>query len=250
MNVKKTAFGPDCSLGREKSTVEEIRSGFDNDIERFSHLETGQQAAVDAVLVLEIVAKAIATRLQPGNTLLDLGCGAGNYTLRILKEVKPLQSHLVDLSQKMLERAQERIKAAGNPSVTVHQSDLRELKFEPETADCIVAGAVLHHLREESDWLNAFGQFHRWLKPGGRLFVADIAVYDDEKLQELVWKRYGAYLDSVAGTDYRKKTFAHIEKEDTPRSIPFQFEMLRRAGFSNWDVLHRNSITSCYFATK
>ena len=41
-----------------KSTVEQIRQRFDKDVERFSNLETGQSATIDAPLVLDLIAKA------------------------------------------------------------------------------------------------------------------------------------------------------------------------------------------------
>ena len=47
-----------------KSTVEQIRQRFDKDVERFSNLETGQSATIDAPLVLDLIAKA-ATAANP-----------------------------------------------------------------------------------------------------------------------------------------------------------------------------------------
>jgi len=75
---------------KTKSTVDEIRTRFDNDVERFSSLETGQQALPDATLVLELIARSAQTHLQQGDKVLDLGCGAGNLTLRVMNEVGPL----------------------------------------------------------------------------------------------------------------------------------------------------------------
>ncbi len=50
-----------------KSTVEEIRHRFDNDVERFSNLETGQTAAMDAAIAMELIARAasVATPNSP-----------------------------------------------------------------------------------------------------------------------------------------------------------------------------------------
>jgi len=92
----------------EKSTVEQIRQRFDADVERFSKLETGQQAAMDASVIQDVIARSAACHVRPGGALLDLGCGAGNFALRLLSQVSPLDCVLVDLSHPMLERAESR----------------------------------------------------------------------------------------------------------------------------------------------
>ena len=234
----------------KKSTLEEIRERFDHDVERFSNLETGQQATIDAPLVLELVAKTCAGHLRPGNTLLDLGCGAGNFTLRVLQDSPGLNCHLVDLSQPMLTRAGERLRQSTAASIATHQSDLRALAFEPTTFDVILAGAVLHHLRDDDDWRSAFTHFHRWLKPGGRLYVADLCTFDIPGVQDIMWKRYGDYLASYGGETGRDKVFAYIDREDSPRPLPFQLDLLRATGFSAHDVLHRTSVFACYVGVK
>ncbi|MBL0382274.1 MAG: hypothetical protein JKP90_22230 [Desulfofustis sp. PB-SRB1] len=50
----------------QKSTTEQIRKRFDGDVERFSHLETGQSATVDAPLAMELIARA-AIAATPGH---------------------------------------------------------------------------------------------------------------------------------------------------------------------------------------
>ena len=44
-----------------KSTLEDIRKRFDNDVERFSNLETGQAATIDAPLAMELITRAAVT---------------------------------------------------------------------------------------------------------------------------------------------------------------------------------------------
>jgi tRNA (cmo5U34)-methyltransferase len=234
----------------EKSTLEEIRQRFDNDVERFSQLETGQQATIDAPLVLDLIAAAAKSHLQPGDKILDIGCGAGNLTLRLLQEIPQLDCHLADLSLPMLHRAEQRVRATGTQTVQIFQSDLRQLPFAENTFDAVVAGAVLHHLRDDDDWLTTFRQLHRWLKPGGRLYVSDLVHFDEPAIQEIMWARYGDYLESIGGPDYREKVFAYIDKEDSPRSLPFQIGLLRKTGFTSHDILHRNSVFACYYAVK
>src|SRR5262249_10738194 len=67
--------------GLMKSTVDEIRRRFDADVERFSDLETGQSATVDAPLAMALVARAAAATTPHARHVLDVGCGAGNYSL-------------------------------------------------------------------------------------------------------------------------------------------------------------------------
>ena len=234
----------------QKSTPEEIRARFDQDVERFSNLATGQQATIDAPLVLELVAQAGKGHLQPQDTILDLGCGAGNFTLWVLQETPGLHCHLADLSGPMLDRAEQRIRAGGAGSVATHQSDLRALVFADGSFDSIFAGAVLHHLRDVADWESVFRKFYGWLKPGGRVYVADLVTFDIPEVQDLMWRRYGDYLKSLGGEEYRDKVFAYIEKEDSPRSLPFQLHLLETVGFSHYDVLHRHSVFACYVAVK
>lgn len=58
-----------------KSTVEEIRSRFDADVERFSNLETGQSATMDAQVALELIARAAHAVTPDAKRMLDIGCG-------------------------------------------------------------------------------------------------------------------------------------------------------------------------------
>ncbi len=234
----------------QKSTIEQIRQRFDVDVERFSKLETGQQAAMDAPLILDLVSRAAGCRLQPGGKLLDLGCGAGNFTLSVLLRVAPLDCVLVDLSRPMLDRAEQRLKAAGADMVQTVQSDLRELRFAAGSFDAILAGQVLHHLRDDADWEHVFARLHEWLKPGGTLFVADFVAFDDPGIQNFMTERYSGYLQRLGGPEYRDKVLAYCDAEDSPRSIRFQFDLLRRTGFLEMDVLHRNTLFAAYYATK
>ena len=51
-------------------------------------------------------------------------------------------------------------------------------------------------------------------------------------------------------SDYREQVFAYVDKEDSPRSLSFQLDLLRATGFSHYDVLHRTSVFACYVAVR
>ena len=130
-----------------KSTPDEIRRRFDQDVERFSNLDTGQSATMDAPLALDLVARAAHAVNPQAATLLDIGCGAGNYTLKLMQFL-PLRSvTLVDLSRPMLDRAVQRIASAGDLTVEALQADIRDATLPEESFDIAVAAATLHHLR-------------------------------------------------------------------------------------------------------
>src|SRR5271154_6815496 len=95
-----------------KLSVEEIRTRFDGEVERFSNLATGQVATVDATLCLELVTKAAADCNPQGLQALDVGCGAGNYSLKLREYLPEVRINLVDLSQAMLDRARQRLGSA------------------------------------------------------------------------------------------------------------------------------------------
>ncbi len=229
-----------------KSTVEEIRDRFDNDVERFSNLETAQSATVDAPLALDLITET-AARVTPAAThLLDIGCGAGNFSLKLRQYLAQIAVTLVDLSEPMLTRATERL----SHGTTAIQGDIREINLKPESLDIVLAAAVLHHLRTEAEWEAVFSKIYSALRPGGGFWIFDMVEHELPAAQSLMWRRYGEYLTAFKGEAYRDHVWAYIEKEDTPSSMIFQLDMLRRVGFSRIEVLHKNSCFAAFGAVK
>jgi tRNA (cmo5U34)-methyltransferase len=233
-----------------KSTVEEIRQRFDNEVDRFSNLQTGQSATVDAPLALELIAAAAASTNPNAKRLLDIGCGAGNYTLKLLQRLPNLDVTLIDLSQPMLDKAQERIRAISSGSVRAIQGDMREVELGEAAFDIMVASATLHHLRTDEQWHSMFVKMHRALATGGSLWIFDLIDYELPSIRAAMKQRYADYLDALKGSEYRQEVFAYVEKEDTPKPLVFQLELLRAVGFRTLEVLHVNSCFAAFGAVK
>src|SRR6476661_5712142 len=176
-----------------KSTVEEIRRRFDADVERFSNLQTGQSATVDAPLAMSLVAEAATAVTPHARHVLDVGCGAGSYTLKLLEHLPGLDATLIDLSRPMLDRAAERVGAATAGRVTTVQADVREASFPDGSFDIVLAAAVLHHLRTHAEWEQVFVAFFRWLRPGGSVWVFDLVSSPLPAVQAVMWRQYGEY---------------------------------------------------------
>ncbi|MCC6239049.1 MAG: class I SAM-dependent methyltransferase [Phycisphaerales bacterium] len=239
----------------QKSTVEQIRQRFDCDVERFSNLQTGQSATMDAPLVLDLLSQAAAATTPQARHILDVGCGAGNHSLCFLSRLPGCDISLVDLSRPMLDRARQRLTPVTTGALNTYQEDIRNLDLPPACVDVIVAAAVLHHLRTEDQWRSVFAKFYRWLRPGGSLWISDLITHRSASIQNMMWQRYGNYLislkpDPAAGQIYRDQVFAYIEQEDTPQPLMEQLDLLHATGFINVEILHKNTVFAAFGAVK
>jgi tRNA (cmo5U34)-methyltransferase len=63
-------------------------------------------------------------------------------------------------------------------------------------------------------------------------------------------EQYGDYLTRFKDASYRDHVFAYIEKEDTPRPLTYQLDLLRAVGFTHLDVLHKNVSFAAFGAVK
>ena len=233
-----------------KSTLLEIQQRFDNDVERFSNLETGQISTVDAALSLELLTQIAASVCPNAKSVLDLGCGAGNFTLKLLDLIPDLDCTLVDLSLPMLDKAKERISKVSKGKISTVQTDFLNLQLPAETFDIVVTGAAMHHLRTDEEWETVFTKIFKSLKKGGCFWISDLILHDNPAINQLMWKRYADYLEGIGGKAYQENVFAYIDKEDTPRSVMYQLDLMKKIGFSTVDVLHKNSCFSVFGGIK
>jgi tRNA (cmo5U34)-methyltransferase len=108
----------------------------------------------------------------------------------------------------------------------------------------------LHHLRDDSQWQAVFTKFFRGLRPGGSVWIFDLSDSSIPEVQAVMRRRYGEYLTQLKDEAYRDQVCAYVEKEDIPRSLMFQLDLLREVGFSKVDVLHKNSCFAAFGARK
>jgi len=238
---------PDYS---KKATNQEIRERFDKDTERFSNLETGQQTTIDAPITMDLCTEAARYANPDATELLDIGCGAGNYTLKMLSKIPGLNCVLNDLSMPMLQKAKERVSPHTCGSVTLIQDDMRNLDLPGERFDIILAAATLHHLRDDADWEMMFARVYKWLKPGGSFWVSDLIAHESGVITRLFEDQYSRYLETLGGVEYRWKVLDYVNYEDTPRSLNYQLGLLAKVGFREIEILHKNSSFAAFGGIK
>ena len=140
--------------------------------------------------------------LQPGQTVLDLGSGAGLDCFFAAKKVGE-NGHVigVDMTPEMIERATSSAKRLNLQNVEFRQGYLEDLPVDPNTVDVIISNCVINLAPDKS---KVFAEAFRVLKPGGKLAVSDIVT--DGPLPEPIKKSLSAWAGCVAGaveaTDY------------------------------------------------
>jgi len=80
--------------------------------------------------------------------------------------------------------------------------------------------------------------------------ISDMVHHKHEAVHNAMWERYGEHLESIGGSEYRDKVFEYIDKEDSPRSLSYQMELMKRVGFKTVDVLHKNSCFAAFLGIK
>jgi tRNA (cmo5U34)-methyltransferase len=199
---------------------------------------------------MSLIAEVAAATTPQATSVLDVGCGAGNYTLALLERLPNLDVTLIDLSRPMLDRAVERIQAATSGKIEAIQGDIRDIDIGFQRHDIIVAASVLHHLRDDSQWRAVYTTFFAGLRAGGSVWIFDLIDSSIPEVQATMRRRYGEYLTQLKDEAYRDQVFAYVEKEDTPRSLMFQLDLLREVGFSQVEVLHKNACFAAFGAVK
>jgi arsenite methyltransferase len=133
--------------------------------------------------------------LQPGQTVLDLGSGAGLDCFFAAKQVGPTGRVIgVDMTPEMIERARTNAQRMHIDNVEFHQGFLEALPVDADTVDVIISNCVINLAPDKS---KVFGEAFRVLRPGGRLAVSDIVT--DGPLPEPIKKSLSAWAGCVAG---------------------------------------------------
>jgi tRNA (cmo5U34)-methyltransferase len=70
--------------------------------------------------------------------------------------------------------------------------------------------------------------------------ISDLVTQETECINDYTWQRYGDYLENIAGKEYRSKVLEYVAIEDTPRSINYQVDLMKKVGFRQVEILHKN----------
>jgi SAM-dependent methyltransferase len=112
--------------------------------------------------------------IRAGETVLDVGCGAGMDLLLAATRTGPTGHAIgVDMTDAMVEQARKSAASAGLGQVEIRKGDATALPVSDASVDVVSSNGVLNLVPEKE---RGFGEIVRILKPGGRLHLADIAL--------------------------------------------------------------------------
>ena len=185
--------------------VQELYCRFDEN----SRLTKSQAARVEFLTTVRYIERY----LNPGDRILDIGAGAGEYSLYFAK--KGYRVSALELADSNIRAF--RAKLTCDESIDLVQGNALDLsRYEDAFFDTVLLLGPLYHLHEEADRLRCIAEAKRVCKPGGKIFFAfisnDIVILTMQQCNK----------DYLLRGDYNKETF---RLED----FPFVFHTLDRA---------------------
>ena len=147
-------------------------------------------------------------KLQPGETVLDLGSGGGIDVLLSAKRVGPTgKAYGLDMTDQMLALAEENKLKSGLKNVEFLKGEIENIPLPADTVDVIVSNCVIN-LSGDKD--RVLREAFRVLKPGGRFAISDVVVRGEvpQEIRKSMELWVGCVAGALSETEYREKLAA------------------------------------------
>lgn len=133
--------------------------------------------------------------IKPGDTVLDLGSGAGFDCFLAARKTGPEGRVIgVDMTPEMLERARANAEKGGYTNVEFRQGNIESLPVEADSVDVVISNCVINL---SPDKPQVFGEVRRVLRPGGQAFISDLVLL--RPLPRLLQRSMALYAGCIAG---------------------------------------------------
>ncbi len=146
--------------------------------------------------------------IKPGETVLDLGSGAGFDAFLAAAQVGSTGRVIgVDLTPEMVEQAKANARKGGYTNVEFLLGDIEAMPVDSNSVDLVISNCVLNLVPDKA---KAFREIYRVLKPGGRFAISDIVL--DKPLPPALRDSEAAYCSCVSGAMNRKEYLGLLQE--------------------------------------
>lgn len=146
--------------------------------------------------------------INEGDTVIDLGSGAGNDCFVARHETGPTGKVLgIDFAESMIQKARKNTEKMGFNNVEFRHGDIEQMPVSDDVADVIVSNCVLNLVPDKE---NVFSEIFRVLKPGAHFSISDIVLVGD--LPEALREDAEMYAGCVAGAIQKDTYLGHIKE--------------------------------------
>lgn len=146
--------------------------------------------------------------LKPGETVLDLGSGAGIDAFLAADKVGPNGSVIgVDMTEEMIDKAADIAKCNGYTNVEFRLGEIEELPVDDSSVGVVISNCVINLAPDKA---KVFREAYRVLRPGGRLSISDIVT--DRALSDEMRNDLDAWAGCIAGA-LEQRQYLRIIKE-------------------------------------
>ncbi|MDB5253803.1 MAG: Methyltransferase type 11 [Flaviaesturariibacter sp.] len=147
-------------------------------------------------------------RISPGDTVIDLGSGAGNDAFIARHETGDSGQVIgIDFTPAMIEKAQANASARGYTNVSFRQGDIEQMPVADDTADVVVSNCVLNLVPNKE---GVFSEIRRVLKAGGHFSISDIVLVGE--LPDAIRNAAEMYAGCVAGAIQKERYLGLIQQ--------------------------------------
>lgn len=170
--------------------------------------------------------------------ILDLGCGNGNVTARLLKKFPHATYTLVDASQEMIALCKKQFQTY---TINCVESYFQDFNFKEQNYDLVVAGFSLHHCNSNEKRM-LFSKIYNSLLKGGILACSDLMISKKDPEHEYLKEQWNLFVHkSFPDGEKWQWLMEHYGEFDKPDNFFNQKRWLRDAGFSHiTDTTHEN----------
>lgn len=184
--------------------------------------------------MLEALVSCITTNEGSSIRAIDLGCGTGALSEKLLEFHPEAELTCLDMTASMLDLAKERL--MDHPHIRYVLSDIYDFEFDGPY-NVVMSSLALHHVVTDQDKKLTYQRIYDALGSGGSFYNADLVLGSDEGMQGLYMRRWVEFMcQSFPREEIDSTVLSRYRQEDSPARLVDHLQWLKQVGFCSVDV--------------